>query len=179
MVQDENFYGDPTVNRPKHQWEQTQQKFLAQSGTLGAASTSSALGKHPRNPKPYDTSNRHEITHCHGCGRTGHSRDTCDLSCHPDFNRHGSWAGSAAEIAIRAHLRASAPKKKYPNVRLYKHLRADGTTIAAPQHHCDITTHTVLLYVLFCLTHMYRTYRYITCFPCFPVEVSSSTYVLS
>ena len=34
--------------------------------------------------------------------------------------------------------------------------------------HCDITAHTILLYVLLCLTHMYRTYctlyiLYITC----------------
>ena len=47
----------------------------------------------------------------------------------------------------------------------------------------DNTAHTVLLYVLFCLTHMYRN-RYthtVTShvFPVSPVEVSSSTYVLS
>ena len=144
MIQEENFYGDPTVNRLCdivarliHQWEQTQQRL----GTLGASSSSSALGKHPRNPKPSDTSNRHakgpeegEISQCHGCGRIGHHRDTCDLSSHPDFNRYGNWVGSASETAIRAHLRASTPNKKYPNVRLYKHLRADGTAILAPQH---------------------------------------------
>ena len=57
--------------------------------------------------------------------------------------------------------------------------------------HCDITAHTVLLYVLFCLTYMYCTLvctihtvhcTHSTCslFPCFPVsdvEVSSSTSV--
>ena len=49
MIQEENFYGDPTVNRLCdlvarliHQWEQTQQKFLAQSGTFGTASSSNS-----------------------------------------------------------------------------------------------------------------------------------------
>ena len=103
------------VARLIRQWEQTQQIFLAQSGTLGTASSSSALGKHPRHPKSSDTSNRHakgtvdgEISKCHGCGRIGHHRDTCDLSSHPDFNRYGSWVGSTSETAIRAHLRLSA-----------------------------------------------------------------------
>ena len=46
---------------------------------------------------------------------------------------------------------------------------------------CDITACTVLLYVLFRLTHMYCTYctLYIPCFPHSHVENSSSTYVLS
>ena len=45
--------------------------------------------------------------------------------------------------------------------------------------YCDITAHTVLLYVLFCLTHMYRTYCTSHVSPVSHVEVSSSTYVLS
>ena len=47
---------------------------------------------------------------------------------------YGSWVGSTSETAIRAHLRVSAPNKKLPNVRLYKHLRAYGTVISAPQY---------------------------------------------
>lgn len=54
--------------------------------------------------------------------------------------------------------------------------------------HCDITAHTVLLYVLFCLTYMYCTLYvlyilhtvhtvHVPCFPVSDVEVSSSTSV--
>ena len=35
---------------------------------------------------------------CQGCNRAHH---TCRLRSHPDFNKAGSWAGSAAERAIR------------------------------------------------------------------------------
>ena len=45
--------------------------------------------------------------------------------------------------------------------------------------YCDITAHTVLLYVLFCLTHMYRNrYTHTVTSHVFPVslvEVTSST----
>ena len=54
--------------------------------------------------------------------------------------------------------------------------------------HCDITAHTVLLYVLFCLIYMYCTLYvlyilhtvhivHVPCFPVSDVEVSSSTSV--
>ena len=48
--------------------------------------------------------------------------------------------------------------------------------------HCDIIAHTVLLYVLFCLTYMHCTLYilhivYISCFPVSDVEVSPSTSV--
>jgi len=56
--------------------------------------------------------------------------------------------------------------------------------------HCDITAHTVLLYVLFCLIYMYCTLYvlyilhtvhtvHVPCFPVSDVEVSSSTSVHS
>ena len=111
---------------------------MAQSGTLGSSSSSSTLGKHPRYPKSADTANKHtkatdndEIPICQGCGRFGHRRDTpCDLSDHPDFNRSGDWVGSAAEIAIRAFNRRTQPNTPIPTrVKLFKHLRADGTKI--------------------------------------------------
>ena len=54
--------------------------------------------------------------------------------------------------------------------------------------HCDITAHTVLLYVLFCLIYMYCTLYvlyilhtvhivHVPCFPVSDVEASSSTSV--
>ncbi len=63
----------------------------------------------------------------------------------------------------------------------------DPWTSTSQMLRCDITAHTVLLYVLFCLTYMYCTlyhrHRYIVhivhvpCFPVSDVEVSSSTSV--
>ena len=43
---------------------------------------------------------------CQGCGRTGHTRDKCMLSTHPDFNKNGKWADSAALRAIKARLQS-------------------------------------------------------------------------
>ena len=43
---------------------------------------------------------------CQGCGRTGHTRETCTLSTHPDFNKNGKWADSAALRAIKARLQS-------------------------------------------------------------------------
>ena len=43
---------------------------------------------------------------CQGCGRTGHSRDKCMLSTHPDFNKNEKWADSAALRAIKARLQS-------------------------------------------------------------------------
>ena len=112
---------------------------MAQSGTLGSSSSSSALGKHPRYPKSTDTANKHtkatdneEIPICQGGGRFGHRRDDpCALRDHPDFNRSGDWVGSAAEIAIRAFCRRSQPNTPIPlRVKLFKNLRADGTKIS-------------------------------------------------
>ena len=71
-----------------------------------------------------------EIPICQGCGRFTHRRDICDLSDHPDFNRSGDWVGSAAKIAIRAFGRRTQPNTPIPlRVKLFKHLRADGTKI--------------------------------------------------
>ena len=38
---------------------------------------------------------------CQGYNRAHHTRDVCRLRFHPDFNKSGSWVGSAAERAIR------------------------------------------------------------------------------
>ena len=89
MIEEEEFWKNPTVERLCGivaklilQWEQTQQRFLAQSGTLGSSSSSSTLGKHPRYPKLADTANKHtkatdidDLPLCQGCGRFGHRRD--------------------------------------------------------------------------------------------------------
>ena len=139
MIQEEGYFSNPTVERLCElvarlilQWEQTQQRFMAQSGTLGSFS-SSRLGKHPRHPKSSDTANKHikatdneDVLACQGCGRFGHHRDACDLSDHPDFNRSGDWVCSTAEIAIRAFGWRTQPNTPIPNrVKLFKHLRAD------------------------------------------------------
>ena len=112
---------------------------MAQSGTLGSSSSSSSLGKHPHHPKSSDTANKHikatdneDIPACQVCGRFVHRRDAWDLSDHPDFNRSGEivWVGKAAEIAIRAFGRRTQPNTPIPTrVKLFKHLRADGTKI--------------------------------------------------
>ena len=146
MIEGEGYWNNPTMERLCgivakliFQWEQTQQRFLAQSGTLGSSSSSSTLGKHPRHPKSTDTTNKHtkatdneEIPICQGGGRFGHRRDDpCALRDHPDFNRSGDWVGSAAEIAIRAFCRRSQPNTPIPlRVKLFKNLRADGTKIS-------------------------------------------------
>ena len=89
MIQEEGYFSNPTVERLCEivarlilQREQTQQRFMAQSGTLGSSSSSSTLGKHPRYPKSTDTANKHtkatdneEIPICQGCGRFGHRQD--------------------------------------------------------------------------------------------------------
>ena len=145
MIQEEGYFSNPTVERLCEivarlilQREQTQQRFMAQSGTLGSSSSSSTLGKHPRYPKSTDTANKHtkatdneEIPICQGCGRFGHHRDDpCALHDHPDFNRSGDWVGSAAEKAIRAFCRRNQPNTPIPlRVKLFKNLRADGTKI--------------------------------------------------
>ena len=145
MIQGEGYFSNPTVERLCEivarlilQWEQIQQRFMAQSGTLRSSSSSSTLGKHPRYPKSTDTANKHtkatdneEIPICQGCGRFGHRRDDpCTLRDHPDFNRSGDWVGSAAEIAIRAFCRRTQPNTHIPpRVKLFKQLRADGTKI--------------------------------------------------
>ena len=66
MIEGEELWKNPTVERLCGivaklilQWEQTQQRFLAQSGTLGSSSSSSTLGKHSRHPKSTDTANKH------------------------------------------------------------------------------------------------------------------------
>ena len=125
MIQEEGYFSNPTVERLFEiverlilQWEQTQQRFMAQSGTLGSSLSSSTLGKHPRYPKSADTTNKHikatdneDIPICQGCGRFGHRRDACDLSDHP--------------------CRRTQPNTPNPTrVKLFKHLRADGTKIS-------------------------------------------------
>ena len=150
MIQGEGYWNNPTVERLCEtvarlilQWEQTQQRFMTQSGTLGSSSSSSTLGKSA------DIANKHtkatdneEIPICQGCGRFTHRRDICDLSDHPDFNRSGDWVGSAAKIAIRAFGRRTQPNTPIPlRVKLFKHLRADGTKIPKtpfhPSHGCQ------------------------------------------
>ena len=81
VQEDAEYYRNPTVLSHPH------------SGALGSASSSSALGKHPRHPKSSDTSNNHikatdneDSLPCHGCGHFGHRRESCDLRSHPDFN---------------------------------------------------------------------------------------------
>ena len=69
------------------------------------------------------TANTGTVTsgNCEGCNRPGHSRDSCRLRVHPDFNKEGPWAGSAAEKSIRAWNTSSV-------VQLPWSQRADGST---------------------------------------------------
>ena len=57
---------------------------------------------------------------CEGCSRPNHSRASCRLRVHPDFNKEGPWAGSAVERSIRAW-------DTNPVARLSWSQRADGT----------------------------------------------------
>ena len=57
---------------------------------------------------------------CPGCNRAHHTRDVCRLRFHPDFNKSGSWVGSATERAIRVWDSST-------DVALPWEKRADGT----------------------------------------------------
>ena len=57
---------------------------------------------------------------CEGCNRPNHTRASCRLRFHPDFNKEGPWAGSSVERTIRVW-------DTQPDVRLPWTQRADGT----------------------------------------------------
>ena len=68
--------------------------------------------------------------HCEGCGRVGHARETCRASSHPDWNKSGLWAHSAAYKALKAALKARGKPEEHPTLPKFR--RADGTTQGMP-----------------------------------------------
>ena len=68
-------------------------------------------------------------TPCQGCGRTGHTREKCALSKHPDFNSaNQTWKASKNGVAWAGHA-------TYPSQQLPFRRQLSGEEL--PQEHLD------------------------------------------
>ena len=106
----------------------------------GEDEESTARRKRPRNKKSKEetrTSQDHKRDQprpeqkelCQGCGRTGPTRDKCMLSKHPDFNKNGKWADSAA-LRVTIGLGPVQPDGSETERSTFRPKRSKGTTLA-------------------------------------------------
>ena len=124
------------VARLIHKWEKLYHEYVSHSVSLGSTASSSTLGKRDRHSKATDMNKQSKSSDkegdnpiCQGCNRFGHTRETCVLRSHPDFNHSGAWSGSATERTIEAYLNTTDFRHKIKRIQLMKHLRADGTRL--------------------------------------------------
>ena len=132
MIQgDREYYTSPTmkklfemVARIMHQWEAltaegNRMSDHVPSETASTTSRTKTARSHDEASTSAGSASASTRRKCQGCNRANHSRDVCRLRFHPDFNKAGSWVGSAAERAI--HVRDSSVEVALP----WK-TRADG-----------------------------------------------------
>ena len=133
MIQgDREYYTSPTLSRLcemvariMYQWEAMTAEVNRMGGQLpSGASSNTSRTKTPKASDEAATSaagaSAATTRKCQGCNRAHHTRDVCRLRFHPDFNKSGSWVGSAAERAIRVWDSST-------EVALPWEKRADGT----------------------------------------------------
>jgi hypothetical protein len=130
---DNDYHSNPTLGRLfemiegiMHTWE----RLTAETNRMGGhvPSASSNTTNNSKTPKPREdmatpATSTGEATggNCEGCNRPNHSRASCRLRFHPDFNKDGPWSGSAVERMIRVW-------DKQTEVRLPWTQRADGSS---------------------------------------------------
>ncbi len=129
---DNEYHSNPTLGRLcemiagiMHTWERLTAETNRMGGHVPSAPSSTSIKS--KNPKLREDTTTPAVStggttggNCEGCNRPNHSRASCRLRFHPDFNKDGPWSGSAVETAIRVW-------DKQAEVRLPWTQRADGS----------------------------------------------------
>jgi transposase InsO family protein len=77
---------------------------------------SESTSKKPRT----DSKSNGKSQQCEGCGRQNHLRTACKLKDHPEFNKEGNWAGSAAAKACKKAGMKALPYSTYISKKPWK-----------------------------------------------------------